>query len=83
MGRSAHSDLTGDVPLAPSAIPQSGLIEVADYKKKPAEMPKPMDENDIKTTLNDFKLGAQRALGKKNHHTTQEMVTHGYYTQCD
>ena len=62
MGRAAHSDLTGDVPLAPSAIAQSRLVEVADYQKKPAQTPKAMDANDIKETLAWYRIAAENAL---------------------
>ena len=68
MGRAAPSDLTGEVPLAPSAIPLTWKVEVADYKKKPAETPKAMDEDDIETTLDDFKRAAENALCASHIH---------------
>ena len=62
MGRAAHSDLIGDVPLAPSPIPLTEEVAVADYKTKPAETPKAMDEADIKRTLAEYKIAATNAL---------------------
>ena len=66
MGRAAHSDLIGDVPLAPSSIPLTEEVAVADYQKKPAETPKAMDEADIKRTLAEYKIAATNALSASN-----------------
>ena len=66
MGRAAHSDLTGDLPLAPSPFPLTGEVAVADYKTKPAQKPRRMDEIDIKLTLTKYKVAADRALSASN-----------------
>ena len=66
MGRAAHSDLTGDVPLAPSAIPLTEEVAVADYQTKPAQTPKAMDIGVIKQTLSDYKNAAANALRASN-----------------
>lgn len=62
MGRAGHSDVMGDIPLAPSPLPLSGEVTAAYHEKKPYETPKEMTQEDIDTTLSEYRKAAKNAI---------------------
>lgn len=59
-GRISHPDLHGETPLAPSAVPADGTARV--FHGKPAyPVPRPMTEDDIARTVEDFARCARTA----------------------
>lgn len=61
MGRLVHSSTTGQPPLAPSAIKAPGEIHTYDGKK-PYETPKTMTLDEIRQTIDDYRVAARHAI---------------------
>lgn len=61
MGRAVHSSVTGQQPVAPSAIPTPGEARTYDGKR-PYETPRVLEEADIARILDDYENAARNAL---------------------
>ena len=64
MGRASHSDFhDGDLPVAPSAVAIGGdAIHTPDGQKKPYEVPRALETDEIPKIVEDYRLAAKRAL---------------------
>eukprot|EP01061_Rhynchopus_euleeides_P022407 TRINITY_DN364_c0_g1_i7.p1 TRINITY_DN364_c0_g1~~TRINITY_DN364_c0_g1_i7.p1 ORF type:complete len:552 (+),score=235.01 TRINITY_DN364_c0_g1_i7:184-1656(+) len=61
MGRQAHSDVTGEATVAPSAIAIEGEVTAWRGEKKPYETPKELTVDEIKKVQQDYKNAAVNA----------------------
>ena len=64
MGRASHSDFhDGELPVAPSAIAiQGDGIHTPDGQKKPYEIPRALETDEIPKIVDDYRLAAKRAF---------------------
>ncbi|MEM7316171.1 MAG: alkene reductase, partial [Planctomycetota bacterium] len=64
MGRASHSDFhDGELPVAPSAIAISGdRIHTPDGQKKPYEVPRALQTDEIPNIVKDYRRAAEGAL---------------------
>jgi N-ethylmaleimide reductase len=62
MGRAGHSDVFGSQPVSASDIPIAGECTAANHEKKPYEVPRPLTEEEIATTVQDYATAAKNAL---------------------
>ena len=63
-GRASHSDFRADrsLPVAPSAIPINGDTIHTPEGKKPYEVPRALETNEIPAVVEDYRLAAERAI---------------------
>ena len=61
MGRASHSTY-GLHPVAPSAIAAVGTTHGADFQKYPYEVPRELTIEEIRSTIQDYKSAAKRAV---------------------
>ncbi|WWC94382.1 hypothetical protein V866_001224 [Kwoniella sp. B9012] len=62
-GRTTHSALIGgQQPESSSDIPMQGIFQWSGFDARPFEVPKPMTQEDISNTQNDFVNAAQKAM---------------------
>lgn len=61
-GRASHSDFhNGELPVSASAVKLNGDSIRTPLGKKPYETPRPLSEDEIKATVNDYRAAAIRA----------------------
>jgi N-ethylmaleimide reductase len=61
-GRASHSDfLNGELPVSASAVKLNGDLIRTHLGKKEYETPRPLSEDEIKVTVNDYRLAAMHA----------------------
>eukprot|EP01061_Rhynchopus_euleeides_P007726 TRINITY_DN167_c0_g1_i1.p1 TRINITY_DN167_c0_g1~~TRINITY_DN167_c0_g1_i1.p1 ORF type:complete len:406 (+),score=180.11 TRINITY_DN167_c0_g1_i1:68-1219(+) len=61
MGRQVHSDVTGQHPVAPSAVKIPGEVTALRAEKKEYQTPEPLTVEQIKAIVQDYKKAAQNA----------------------